>query len=229
MNSELGTTMAKAAQHLNTNPSVEETLQMIVRTAQLTLPGFDEVGVSTVDKHGNVTTRARTSELVDKLDALQYELGEGPCVDTLRNEDVVAAPALRHDQRWPRYVRPAVELGLKSQLAVRLFLDSEGTIGGLNIYSTQTEEIHPDAENIAELFAAHAAIALGHAREIEGLNQALTTRKVIGQAIGMLMVQYDLTDDAAFGLLVRTSSHSNVKIRDIAAKMVADANAKAVV
>jgi AmiR/NasT family two-component response regulator len=45
----------------------------------------------------------------------------------------------------------------------------------------------------------------------------------------MLMVQYNLTDDGAFGLLVRTSSYSNMKLRDIAVKMVADANAKAVV
>jgi GAF domain-containing protein len=229
VNLDLGTVMATAARELNTKPGVDETLDMIVKTAQHSLPGFGEIGISTIDRDGNVTTRARTSELVDELDQLQYQLGEGPCVDTLRSENVVVVPNLRHDQRWPRYVRPAVELGLKSQLAVRLFLDSQGTLGGLNLYSTESEDIHPEAENIAELFAAHAAIALGHAREVDGLNQALATRKVIGQAIGMLMAQYNLTDDAAFGLLVRTSSHNNVKLRDIAAMMVDEANSRAVV
>jgi AmiR/NasT family two-component response regulator len=45
----------------------------------------------------------------------------------------------------------------------------------------------------------------------------------------MLMAQYNLTDAAAFGLLVRTSSHNNVKLRDIAAMMVDEANSRAVV
>jgi AmiR/NasT family two-component response regulator len=43
----------------------------------------------------------------------------------------------------------------------------------------------------------------------------------------MLMNQYTLSEDAAFGLLVRMSSHSNVKLRDIAARMVEEANEKA--
>ena len=43
----------------------------------------------------------------------------------------------------------------------------------------------------------------------------------------MLMSQYTVTQDAAFGLMVRTSSHSNTMIRDIAVRMVDEANDKA--
>ena len=121
----------------------------------------------------------------------------------------------------------AVRLGLKSQLAVRLYLDDEGTLGGLNIYSTTSEDIDVDAETIAALFATHAAIALGNARELDTLQEALRTRKVIGQALGLLMAEYAVNEDAAFGLLVRTSSTTNVKLRDIAAAMVEQANARA--
>jgi hypothetical protein len=39
------------------------------------------------------------------------------------------APRIREDKRWPRYVPAAVELGLKSQLAVKLYKNSEGTLG----------------------------------------------------------------------------------------------------
>jgi GAF domain-containing protein len=227
VNTDLGEAMAKAARSIHTKVSLDETLSTIATTALLSVPHFDAVGISTIDAKGNVVTRAATGDLVWQLDALQYELGEGPCVETLREAEVVVAPEIRHDQRWPRYVPRAVELGLRSQLAVKLYLDDEGTLGGLNLYSTESEEIHPEAEGIAELFAAHAAIALGNAREIDGLNEALNTRKAIGQAIGMLMNQYTLSEDAAFGLLVRMSSHSNVKLRDIAARMVEEANEKA--
>jgi hypothetical protein len=84
-------------------------------------------------------------------------------------------------------VPAAVQLGLRSQLAVRLYLDDDGVLGGLNLYSTTSDEVDPEAEATAELFAAHAAIALHNARERENLDEALRSRKVIGQALGILM------------------------------------------
>jgi GAF domain-containing protein len=116
----------------------------------------------------------------------------------------------------------ALRLGLRSQLAVRLFLDDEGTMGALNLYSTSQEEIDPDAEHVAELFASHAAIALHQAREVEHLNQALESRKVIGQALGIVMERYGLDENHAFSFLLRASSTSNIKVRDIAAQLVED-------
>lgn len=225
---DLGTAMAVAARALHAPLSLDETLSVIVETARCSLPGFDAVGISTIDNQGNIETRAATSELVRELDRIQYTSGVGPCVEAMRDtKDVVVAPRIRDDTRWPEYVQQAVEHGLRSQLAVQLYLDDEGTMGGLNIYSTTSEEIDPSAEAMAELFAAHAAIALGNAREVENLNVALHTRKVIGQAIGLVMHEYTLTDDAAFGFLVRMSSQTNVKIRDLAVKMVESANTKA--
>jgi AmiR/NasT family two-component response regulator len=113
---------------------------------------------------------------------------------------------------------------LKAQLAVKLYLDDQGTLGGLNLDSTQTEDIDQDAEAIADLFAAHAAIALGQVHQREGLRQALQSRKVIGQAIGILMERYDMNEDRAFDFLLRTSSHANIKLRDVAARLVDESN-----
>ena len=219
--------MARAARAIHTPLSLDETLCTIADSALLSLPSFDAAGVSTIDKNGHVHTRAATGQLVWELDRLQYELSEGPCVDSLHDADVVTAPELRHDQRWPRYVPCAVGLGVKSQLAARLYLDDEGTLGGLNMYSTTSAELPSDTEHMAELFAAHAAIALGSARQLEGLNEALHTRSVIGQAMGILMHRYTLEADSAFSLLIRTSSHANLKLRIVAERLVSAANAKA--
>ena len=84
--------------------------------------------------------------------------------------------------------------------------------------------MEPDAVRVAELFASHAAIALGRARREEQLNDALVTRKVIGQAIGLTMEHYQITEDRAFLFLVRASQTSNVKLRDVAQNVVDMAN-----
>ena len=114
-------------------------------------------------------------------------------------------------------------IGLRAQLALQLYND-EGAIGGLNLYSTRSPTVEPDAVRVAELFASHAAIALGRARREEQLNDALVTRKVIGQAIGLTMEHYQITEDRAFLFLVRASQTSNVKLRDVAQNVVDMAN-----
>ena len=221
---QIAAAIAAAARTINESTGLDETLTAIAHTARRSVPGFDQVGISTLDRHGKVHTRAGTGDLVWALDKLQYELWEGPCVDTLSDAPVVVAPRIRDSDRWPRYVPKAVEAGLKAQLAVKLYLDSTGTIGGLNMYSTQSEEIQPDAESMADLFAAHAAIALGHAEQRQQLNEALHSRKLIGQALGILMERYQLSEDRAFAFLVRASSHGNVKLRDVAAELVRGVN-----
>jgi GAF domain-containing protein len=222
---DLATALARAARTIDRKQSLEDSLDAIVRTAQASVPGFNHVGISIIDRHDHIHTRAATDPLVWELDRLQYDLGEGPCVSAMREVPVVTVPHAASDPRWPRYMPAAVRAGLKSQLAVRLFLDDEGTMGGLNLYSTTSETLDPGAEGIADLFAAHAAIALGRAREIANLNDALHSRKLIGQAIGIIMERYDIDDDRAFAFLVRASSHSNVKLRDVAQDVVAKANA----
>jgi len=222
---DLAAALVSAARSISSKDTLEETLSAIAKTAQISVPGIDHVGISTVDRKGRIVTRAATDPVVTELDDLQYSLGEGPCVDALSEQRVVVAPRIRHDQRWPNYVPQAVRsTGLQSQLAVQLFLDNEGTLGGLNLYSTTHEDLHPEATGIAELFAAQAAIALGRVLKITTLNEALQSRKVIGQAVGILMERYDMNEERAFAFLVRASSNGNIKLRDVAQELVDNGN-----
>ena len=100
----------------------------------------------------------------------------------MREQPVVLVPRVRQEQRWPAYIPLAVGLGVRAQMGVRLFLRGNGSMGSLNLYSVDEEDIHPDAENIADLFAAHAALALMRTRQAEHLNEALHSRKVIAPA-----------------------------------------------
>jgi GAF domain-containing protein len=219
VSSGLAQSIAEAARTVNQSRGLDETLQTIVKVACNSVPGFDQVGISTLPKKGRVKTRAFTGDLVLPLDEIQYGLGEGPCAEALLGSDEVSMSSLRNEQRWPRYVPRARAMGLRSQLAVKLYLD-QGTLGGINFYSTLYDDVTPDAEALARLFATHAAIALGHAHERQTLNEALHTRKIIGQAIGILMERYGMNEDRAFAFLVRASSHANIKLRTIAQELV---------
>lgn len=222
---EIATALTAAARLVNRPASkVEDTLQMIVDVARHAIPGIDHAGISTMGRKGSVTTRAQTDPLVLDLDHLQYELNEGPCMTAMRQAQVVAVPNIRHEQRWPRYVPRAVDFGLRSQLAVQLYLDEHGTVGGLNLYSTSHDEIDPDAPAIADLFATHAALALEHANERSGLQTALGSRKVIGQAMGIIMERFGIDEEAAFRYLRWASSTRNIKLRAVAEELVAKAN-----
>src|SRR4051812_26272701 len=107
MERDIGTALAEAARSINAHQTLPDTLQAIVEAARISLPGFDHVGISTT-KDDEITTRAATDDLVWTLDRLQYSLAEGPCLDAVHEGWLISAPTIRHDQRWPKYVRTAV-------------------------------------------------------------------------------------------------------------------------
>jgi GAF domain-containing protein len=211
--------IASAMRAMDHPATVQETLDGIVRAVRDTVPGFEHVGISVVRRDGTVETRAATDAFVLINDALQYRLGEGPCMQAMAGDGIVLVEHAAQERRWPTYMAHAVPTGLRAQMGVQLY-DHQGTVAGLNLYSTESDTIDPEAPVIAELFAAHAAVVLGRVREVAHLREALTTRQVIGQATGVVMERYGMTADQAFAYLVRLSSTSNVKLRNVAAALL---------
>jgi GAF domain-containing protein len=211
--------LARASAMMNTSRSFQGTLDAIVQATRTSLPEFGHVSISVKNRQGTFETEAGTDQLVWELDGVQYDLGEGPCLQAVEDEPVVVVERLRHEQRWPRYVPAALERGVLSQVAVRLFTDNQH-VAGLNLYSTERDDVDVSSIETARLFATHAAIILGHAQQEDQLHQALQNRKTIGQAIGILMERYRIDADRAFQFLIRASSTSNVKLRDVAEEVV---------
>ncbi|HEV2798377.1 MAG TPA: GAF and ANTAR domain-containing protein [Nocardioides sp.] len=211
--------LARASASINESRSFPEALDAIVGATKTSLPEFGHVSITMKRRDGMFETAAGSDQLAYELDAAQYDLGEGPCVQAVEQEPVVVVKHLRHEQRWPGYVARAVGRGVRSQIAVRLFSDRKH-IAGLNLYSTEHDEVDDLAAETARLFATHAAIILGHAQHEDQLNHALVSRKIIGQAIGILMERYRIDADRAFQFLVRASSSSNIKLRDVADEIV---------
>lgn len=220
MRPDISAALLRVTREMNEPRELQATLDIIVETAAHSLPGIDHVGITITGKNDTMETRAGSDAFVWELDELQYELHEGPCVHAMTVEPVTTVEWARREPRWPRFMPLAVAKGLRSQMGMRLYTEKE-TFGGLNMYSTSSDTIDPDSMHMAELYAAHAALALGHARREEQLSTALVTRKVIGQAIGILMERHELDDDGAFAYLTKVSSHTNVKLRTVAQEIVA--------
>ena len=220
----LATALTQAASEIHAPRSLNETLDAIAQAARHAVPGFDHAGVSVKHRDGKLETLAATGQLVWELDDAQYATEQGPCVDAIRACEVVVLEDPGSDGRWPGYLPVALKHGLRAQLGICLQVDGE-SLGGLNLYSLTARSVDREALHIAQLFATHAALALGWARHDEQLNQALATRKVIGQAIGIVMQRFQINEDRAFHFLLRVSSTSNIKLSDVAQELVDGLNA----
>ncbi len=215
---DLAQVMCDVAAQLRTkrHPPVETTLEAITAAAVDAVPGAEDAGISFVVDHSRIEARAPTSDRTTALDTLQDQLGEGPCYSALRQHETVDAPDVASERRWPRFAAVAGERGVGSMLTLRLHLAAGTTLGALNLYAGTPHAFDGDSEAIARIFAVHAALALAAAEREEHLETALRSRDLIGQAKGILMERYKITPDQAFALLVRTSTLTNRKLRDIA-------------
>ncbi len=207
--------IVEAAREMEGEHEPGPTMDKAVRLGLQLVPGAQEAGISLVHR-GGIDSPATTSEVVDRLDELQYEHDEGPCLDAIRESEVVSSGDVRRDARWPMWGPAAEEeTGLRSMLCFRLFTHDDN-YGALNFYSRQTDAFTEEDRENGLAIAAHAAIAVAAAQEIDHLKAGMDGRTIIGQAQGILMERFDLDADRAFAVLTRISSHANRKLRDIA-------------
>jgi hypothetical protein len=178
----------------------------------------DFASITVLHSDGKLGTAAPTDEMLLAVDAAQYELHEGPCYQAATDTVHVVSPDLANDERFPRYAGVAMSVGINAQAGVRLF-DAPKSQGALNLYST-TVGAFKDFETLSALFTHQAATAIAYAQEINDLQQAITTRGTIGQAVGIVMERYTLNDERAFAFLTRLSQDHNIKLRRVAEEIV---------
>lgn len=179
----------------------------------------DHVSLTVRDGSG-YRSLAASSDLAADADALQYDLREGPCLEAAEEGDWYVSGDVAQDPRWPRWGPRAAQAGVGSLLSARLVSDGK-PFGALNMYADRPGAFSDrDDVDLALVWTTHAAYTLAAAREVEGLETALASRHTIGMAQGILMERYGLDETGSFLLLRRLSSHSNTKLRDLAATLV---------
>ncbi|MCC6496961.1 MAG: GAF and ANTAR domain-containing protein [Propionibacteriaceae bacterium] len=196
-------------------------IEPVLDYARTAIAGADHAAITVARRGREPETVAATGELPIRVDALQYTLGEGPCVAALTVNDQVHVADLALDGRYPRFAPRALELGVRSMLSTRLFL-AEHDRAALSLYSHRPAAFEPDQLALAAIFASYASLVLVNRLsedKITRLERALESNREIGVAMGILMAQRRWTQSEAFDRLVSASQNLNRRLRDIAAEV----------
>lgn len=178
----------------------------------------DVAGIT--ERHGQkLKTVAATDPLAVRADLLQYELGEGPCVQAAFEDGVKVSQDLHHEPQWPVWAAGAAELGVQSVLSVHLYT-AQDSMGALNLYS-RTPRVYDSRDlETAYFMGSTTSLTLANHRNAENLWAAIDARHRIGTAQGILIGKYDLTVDQSFAFLTRLSSHHEQKMAVIATRII---------
>jgi GAF domain-containing protein len=201
------------------------TLDLVVSLATAALPHAYGTSV-TVAGTRRLRTLSATSQAVRDVDNVQYTSGQGPCVEATASGVAQQATGNQLTERWPEFGAAAVEHGIASVLSIPLGVPDR-TAGALNLYGAADDTFGQAETRLATVFARHAAAVLANAVSIadaeatnRNLVDALATRQVIGQAMGIIMARERCDSDRAFDVLRRASQRTNRKLREIAEEIV---------
>jgi GAF domain-containing protein len=210
--------------------TVDESLTQIAEFAAHAIPGADGAGVSVADPSVaplGIQARAVTNDFVAKIDKLQYEIHqEGPCITSIRTARPCVSGSIADDARWPHLGAAVVRLGLNSALSLPLIV-REQVIGVINAYAYTLDAFAEHAVATGTKFARPAAVTVHNARLLmaaqqraERLQQALGTRSVIDQAVGIIRARSGVSAEEAFDRLIKISQDDNVKLHIVAERLV---------
>jgi GAF domain-containing protein len=197
------------------------------------IPGADGAGVTLLrlDRVDNmVEALAASARFVAEIDEIQYvTLKEGPCITAALQRRTVRSGSLGGEKMWPRFGPRVGRLGVHSALSLPLLISGQ-VVGAINVYAHGKDVFDEHAAELGELFAKPAAVAVHNAQVLEHamtltaqLQQALSTRPVIDQAIGLIRGRSGRTAEEAFTQLRAISQAEHRKLAEVAQHIVDEA------
>jgi GAF domain-containing protein len=197
----------------------DDLVSRIVGEATRLVPTARHAGVIVTDPDKNLRTVFASDVVPRQLDALQMQMGTGPCLTAARKQIVVRMHDIAADTRWPDFRSAAESCDVGSMLCVPLYIDDQ-LLGTLSFYGGQPDAFREGAEPIARLLATVSAVALADSFQRSRMERALRNRDLIGQAKGILMTRHGVPADAAFELLRTHSQRTNCKLVAVAERVV---------
>lgn len=233
---DLQTSLADLAGLVAGRSDLPGLLKQVAAFAVHAIPGADGAGVTllTPGNGTRIEAIAASSDLVSQIDVLQYDvLDEGPCITAVAERRTVRCGSLSAEPLWPRFGPRVSEAGVHSALSLPLLLPDQ-VVGAINVYALAHDAFDEQAAVFGELFATPAAVAVHNAQVLaaaqrlaEQLQQALTSRPVIDQAIGIMRARSGTSETEALTRLRKISQHEHTKLIDVAAEIVEQATARA--
>ena len=206
-------------------PSMGTFLDDLARLAATVLTPPASCGITLAQDHLPLTV-ASSDPLAAHVDEVQYGEDQGPCLQAMRTGTAVLVEDLSTERRWGAYPAHALTYGIHSSLSLPLTVNGDSR-GALNLYATTPGVFGFSEQQSAEFFAGQVSAGLTvvtrQAQQVqlsEQLRDALASRAVIDQALGIVMGQNRCDHDSAFAILRTSSQHQNRKLRDVATEIV---------
>ncbi|MET0455743.1 MAG: GAF and ANTAR domain-containing protein [Mycobacterium sp.] len=210
-----------------------ELLTQVAAFTVRAIPGADGAAVTLLrsgDTETGVAARAASASFVEAIDEIQYAiLDEGPCITAVRDGRAVRSGSLGGEKMWPRFGPRVGRMGVHSVLALPLLLPDR-VVGAIGVYAYAKDAFDGHAEELGELFATPAAVAVHNAQALAEaltlnaqLRAALSTRPTIDQAIGIIRARTGRSGADAFAQLQAMSQADHRKLADVAALVVEEA------
>jgi GAF domain-containing protein len=215
-----------ALSHLATGrTALKDTLTRVAELAVQAIPGADGAGLTLLEKDREDTLVA-TASFVSGVDEVQYGIGQGPCISAAANGVTVRSDSLGGDARWPQFGSRVARMNVHSALSLPL-ITSDGVVGAMNVYAHAKGAFDDRSVELGQLFAVPAAIAVQNAQVLAQtkrlaaqLQDALSSRAVIDQAVGIVMSRSGCTADEAFDRLRTLSQNRHQKLNVVAQSVV---------
>ncbi len=222
------TSSLQALSQLSSGLDLVDLLTRVASYAVRAIPGADGAGL-TLQEISRADVIVKSAEFVKEIDDIQYGLGEGPCIWAASRGKTMRSGSLGGDPRWPRFGPRAGRLGVHSVLSLPLITPA-GVVGAMNVYAHAKDAFDDRSEELGEIFAVPAAIAVHNAqilaqaeRLAAQLQAALTSKTVIDQAIGIMRARAGISSEEAFSRLRQLSQSEHAKVNVVAQSVVDEA------
>ena len=184
------------------------------------------VAVTTVVSEALMTLGA-SSDLAADVDAIQFDVGQGPCLSTLRTGRGFFVADLATDDRWGEYGARAADRGAACCISVPIIVGG-GTVAVFKVYGSEPDALSAAqrklATSVGQEIAGGFALAVHMTRlaaELDDMTAMIVHRRVIDLALGISMQRGQVDAPTAFTALRIESQHRNVKLHEVAAEVVA--------
>lgn len=149
------------ARTLTADFSIEKILDRLVDGVTDILPVTGS-GVLLMENEREHRFIAASDARIRRIESLQIDLCEGPCLNAYRTGQATVIRDLNKDTKFPRFSRGAVAEGMGAVYSFPL-RGGEKCLGALELYATQPVDLSPEELSVAQTLADVAAAYLFNA------------------------------------------------------------------
>ena len=222
--------MAAVIEAHDSHASGSEVLPMLMAQACVDVLQVTSAGISIIDGGLRVPLGASDAQAA-RAEALQTDLGEGPCLDATATSDPLVAPETDMAARWPMFHRELVAgTPFRSVASIPLKSPQGRHFGALDLYSTDSESLlrlnlDEIATGIADpmagmLFDGPRTISeYGAVLPVWMNSRSVTQRMNVWIAVGILIEHAGLTNGDALAALRAYAYGHDAGLDDVAADL----------